>query len=418
MICLCIDLKSFYASVECVERGLDPMTANLVVADPERSDKTICLAITPAMKKLGIRNRCRVFEIPKAVQYIMAEPRMKLYIDYAAAIYGIYLHYVSKEDIHVYSIDEAFLDVTSYLKLYHMTARELAKTIMQDILQQTGIQSTCGIGTNLYLAKVALDILAKHADDGIGYLDENLYREKLWQHKPLTDFWRIGPGISRKLANYGITTMESIASSNEDFLYRLFGIDAELLIDHAWGREPTTIADIKAYIPKTNCVTSGQVLMRDYEFAEGLLIIKEMTDLLCLDLTAKEVVTKSVTLHVGYANHLKLEPAHGTAALSTETNSEHIIRPAVEALYKRIVNPQYPIKRINLTCNNVRPETCRQITLFEDTAQLEKNHKVQSAVLDIKQKYGKNAILKAMNLEKAATARERNRQIGGHKSGE
>ena len=282
MICLCIDLKSFYASVECVERGLDPMTANLVVADPERSDKTICLAITPAMKKLGIRNRCRVFEIPKAVPYIMAEPRMKLYIDYAAAIYNIYLNYISKEDIHVYSVDEAFLDVTSYLKLYHMTARELAKTIMQDILQQTGIQSTCGIGTNLYLAKVALDILAKHADDGIGYLDENLYREKLWQHKPLTDFWRIGPGISRKLANYGITTMESIASSNEDFLYRLFGIDAELLIDHAWGREPTTIADIKAYMPKTNCVTSGQVLMRDYEFAEGLLIVKEIADLLKL----------------------------------------------------------------------------------------------------------------------------------------
>lgn len=256
--------------MECVERGLDPMTTNLVVADPERSDKTICLAITPAMKKLGIRNRCRVFEIPKAVPYIMAEPRMKLYIDYAAAIYGIYLNYISKEDIHVYSIDEAFLDVTSYLKLYHMTARELAKTIMQDILQQTGIQSTCGIGTNLYLAKVALDILAKHSDDAIGYLDESLYREKLWQHKPLTDFWRIGPGISRKLTNYGITTMESIASSNEDFLYRLFGIDAELLIDHAWGREPTTIADIKAYMPKTNCVTSGQVLMRDYEFAEGL----------------------------------------------------------------------------------------------------------------------------------------------------
>lgn len=282
MICLCIDLKSFYASVECVERGLDPMTTNLVVADPERSDKTICLAITPAMKKLGIRNRCRVFEIPKAVPYIMAEPRMKLYIDYAAAIYNIYLHYISKEDIHVYSIDEAFLDVTSYLKLYHMTARELAKTIMQDILQQTGIQSTCGIGTNLYLAKVALDILAKHSDDAIGYLDESLYREKLWQHKPLTDFWRIGPGISRKLTNYGITTMESIASSNEDFLYRLFGIDAELLIDHAWGREPTTIADIKAYMPKTNCVTSGQVLMRDYEFAEGLLIVKEMADLLKL----------------------------------------------------------------------------------------------------------------------------------------
>ena len=418
MISLCIDLKSFYASVECVERGLDPMTTNLVVADPERGDKTICLAITPAMKKLGIKNRCRVFEIPKNIQYIMAEPRMKLYIDYAAAIYGIYLNYISKDDIHVYSIDESFLDATPYLKLYHMTANELAKTIMQDILRQTGIRSTCGIGTNLYLAKIALDILAKHDDDYIGYLDESLYREKLWQHKPLTDFWRIGPGIARKLANYGINTMEGIATSNEDFLYRLFGIDAELLIDHAWGREPTTIADIKAYTPKTNCITSGQVLMRDYEFAEGLLIIKEMADLLCLDLAAKEMVTKSITLQVGYANHLKLEPSHGTAALSTETNLDHIIRPAVEALYKRIVNPQYQIRRVNMSCNNVRPEKYRQITLFDDTAQLEKSHKVQSAVLDIKQKYGKNAILKAMNLEQAATTRERNRQIGGHKSGD
>ena len=418
MISLCIDLKSFYASVECVERGLDPMTTNLVVADPERGDKTICLAVTPAMKKLGIKNRCRVFEIPKNVQYIMAEPRMKLYIDYAAAIYGIYLNYISKDDIHVYSIDESFLDATPYLKLYHMTANELAKNIMQDILRQTGIRSTCGIGTNLYLAKIALDILAKHDDDYIGYLDESLYREKLWQHKPLTDFWRIGPGIARKLTNYGINTMEGIATSNEDFLYRLFGIDAELLIDHAWGREPTTIADIKAYTPKTNCITSGQVLMRDYDFAEGLLIIKEMADLLCLDLAAKEMVTKSITLQVGYANHLKLEPSHGTAALSTETNLDHIIRPAVEALYKRIVNPQYQIRRVNISCNNVRPEKYRQITLFDDTAQLEKSHKVQSAVLDIKQKYGKNAILKAMNLEQAATTRERNRQIGGHKSGD
>ena len=386
MIALCIDLKSFYASVECVERGLDPMTTNLVVADPERGDKTICLAITPTMKKLGIKNRCRVFEIPKNIQYIMAEPRMKLYIDYTAAIYGIYLNYISKDDIHVYSIDEAFLDATPYLKLYHMTARELAKTIMQDILQQTGIRSTCGIGTNLYLSKVALDILAKHANDYIGYLDESLYREKLWQHKPLTDFWRVGPGIARKLANYGINTMEGIATSNEDFLYRLFGIDAELLIDHAWGREPTTIADIKAYTPKTNCITSGQVLMRDYDFAEGLLIVKEMADLLCLDLAAKEMVTKSITLQVGYANHLKLEPVHGTAALSTETNSDHIIRPAVEALYKRIVNPQYQIRRVNMSCNNVRPEKYRQITLFDDTAQLEKSNKVQSAVLDINQK--------------------------------
>lgn len=394
------------------------MTTNLVVADPERGDKTICLAITPAMKKLGIRNRCRVFEIPKNVSYIMAEPRMKLYIDYAATIYGIYLNYISKEDIHVYSIDEAFLDITSYLTLYHTTAKELAKIIMQDILRQTGIRSTCGIGTNLYLAKIALDILAKHADDAIGYLDESLYRQRLWQHKPLTDFWRVGPGIANKLANYGIMTMEQIATASEDFLYRLFGIDAELLIDHAWGREPTTIADIKAYTPKTNCISSGQVLMRDYDFAEGLLITKEMADLLCLDLVAKELVTKSITLQVGYANHLKLAPAHGTAALHTETNSDHIILPAVEALYQRVVNPQYKIRRVNITCNNVRPEKQKQVTLFENTAQLEKSHKVQSTVLNIKQKYGKNAILKGMNLEAAATTQARNRQIGGHKSGE
>ncbi len=418
MRCGCIDLKSFYASVECVERGLDPLTTNLVVADPDRGEKTICLAITPAMKKLGIRNRCRVFEIPKQIPYIMAEPRMQLYIDYAAEIYGIYLNYLAPEDIHVYSIDEAFLDFTQYQSLYHMTAMELIRTMQKDILHTTGITATGGLGTNLYLAKVALDLLAKGASDGIGFLDEARYRQLLWQHKPLTDFWRIGPGIARRLEAYGITTMEGVAHASEDLLYRLFGVDAELLIDHAWGREPVTIADIKHYVPKTNCVTSGQVLMRDYTFEEGILIVQEMTDLLALDLVDRQLVTKSLTLQVGYSNQLHLEPAHGTTALPVETNADSILIPAAVALYRRIVNPQYHIRRVNLTLQKVQPEQYRQISLFDNTAALQKNHKVQETVLELKKKFGKNAILKGMNLQEHATTQERNRQIGGHKSGQ
>ena len=271
-IYLCIDLKSFYASVECVARGLDPMTTNLVVADPERSEKTICLAITPAMKALGIKNRCRLFEIPKHVSYRIATPRMQKYIDTAADIYAIYLKYISKEDIHVYSIDEAFMDVTDYLPLYQISARQLGQRIMEDIYRTTGIRATCGVGTNLYLAKVALDIAAKHSDDFIGELDENTYRHTLWNHKPLTDFWRVGPGIAKKLEPFGIRTMKDIAEADEDFLYHLFGVDAELLIDHAWGKEPVTIADIKNYHSRTNCLTSGQVLSCDYPFDKGLQI--------------------------------------------------------------------------------------------------------------------------------------------------
>lgn len=415
---ICIDLKSFYASIECVERKLDPMTTNLVVADPERTDKTICLAITPAMKKMGIKNRCRVFEIPKGVDYIMAQPRMQKYIDYAAEIYEIYLKYVSKEDIHVYSIDEAFMDVTDYLGLYHMTARELGQRIMNDISEKVGVRATCGIGTNLYLTKIALDITAKHATDFIGELDEESYRRSLWRHRPLTDFWRIGAGTAKKLANYGIYTMEDIAKTDEDFLYRLFGVDAELLIDHAWGREPVTIADIKAYKPGTNSITNGQVLACDYNYTDGELIIKEMTDLLCLDLVAKKLVCKSITLHVGYSNQLNLNPAHGTVSFNDETNSDMAIIPEVVRLYRRIVNPAFAIRRVNITCNHVVPEEYHQYSFFADAATLEKNHKVQEAVVEIKNKFGKNAILKGMNLEKAATTMERSQQIGGHKAGE
>ena len=293
---LCIDLKSFYASVECVERGLDPMTTNLVVADPERSEKTICLAVSPSLKALGVHNRCRVFEIPKNIKYIMAEPRMQKYIDYAAEIYAIYLKYVSPDDIHVYSIDEVFMDVTKYLVLYQTDAKSLAKRIMDDVLCKIGVRAACGIGTNLYLAKIALDITAKHAEDFIGILDEETYRKTLWDHRPLTDFWRVGPGIAARLESKMLYTMGAVARAPEELLYRMFGIDAELLIDHAWGREPVTIADIKAYRSKTNCLTSGQVLMRDYSFEEGELIVKEMMDQLCLEMADKGVATDSITL--------------------------------------------------------------------------------------------------------------------------
>lgn len=415
---LCIDLKSFYASVECVERGLDPMTTNLVVADPDRSDKTICLAVSPAMKALGVRNRCRVFEIPKNIKYIMAPPRMQKYIDYATRIYSIYLRYISKDDIHVYSIDEVFMDVTDYLALYKMSARELAKMLMDKVLENTGVRATCGLGTNLYLAKVALDITAKHAKDFVGELTETSFRSDMWKHRPLTDFWRVGAGTARRLERYGIFTMGDIARAPEDLLYEVFGKDAELLIDHAWGREPTTIADIKAYKSKTNCLTSGQVLMCDYGHDDGRLIVKEMADLMCMDMVEKGLVTNSVTLHVGYSNSLHMAAAHGSASLSVETNADSMIIPAVAALYDRIVDPKFPIRRVSLTFNRVTEEGASQLSLFDDPDRVDKNRRLQNAIIDLKKKYGKNAVLKGMNLEQSATTRDRNRQIGGHKSGE
>lgn len=417
-IYLCIDLKSFYASVECVERGLDPLTTNLVVADPERTEKTICLAVSPSMKELGIHNRCRVFEIPRNVEYIMAPPRMKLYIQYSADIYSIYLKYISKEDIHVYSIDEAFLDVTDYLRMYQMTARELAVMIMEDIRKRTGVVGACGIGTNLYLTKIALDITAKHAEDFIGYLDEESYRDTLWNHRPLTDFWRIGRGIARKLESQGIYTMGELAHTDEDLLYRMFGIDAELLIDHAWGRETTTIADIKGYTPKSNSLSSGQVLSCDYTFEQGLLVVKEMADLLCLELVDRHLVTESVTLTVGYSNAMHRKSSHGTISMTSRTNSNRTIIPYVAELYERITERYTPVRRFYLNFNDVIDEAYEQYDLFTDPKELERDRKLQRAALEIKKKFGKNAILKGMNLEKAGTTMERNRQIGGHKSGD
>lgn len=416
-IYLCIDLKSFYASVECVERGWDPLTARLVVADPERSEKTICLAVSPALKQMGVPNRCRVFQIPKEIPYKMAPPRMQLYIDYAAEIYGVYLKYIAKEDIQVYSIDEAFLDVTDYLHLYQMTAVELGRKIMQDILDTTKIPAACGVGTNLYLAKVALDILAKHETDRIAYLDEARYREKLWKHKPLTDFWRVGRGTVERLSNMGICTMEEIAHARESLLYKSFGIDAELLIDHAWGREPVTIADIKAYRPKNTSFSSGQVLPRDYEYEEGVLVVKEMADLLCLDLVDQGLVTSHISLVIGYSNQKCFEPAKGSTTLRSATSSNRRLLSYVEQLYRRIVRPGAYIRRITLTYTGVMTEDYQQFDLFSDPEETEKDVKAQRAVISIKQRYGRNAILKGMNLEESATTIERNGQIGGHKSG-
>lgn len=418
---LCIDLKSFYASVECAERNLDPMTTNLVVADPERSDKTICLAVSPSMKALGVKNRCRVFEIPKNIEYIMAEPRMQKYIDYAAEIYGIYLQYIAPEDIHVYSIDECFLDVTGYRKRYGLTARQLAVKFMEEIRSKLGIRATCGIGTNLYLTKIALDITAKHSPEFIGELTEESYRESLWDHRPLTDFWRIGHGIATKLASHGIYTMRDIAHADEDMLYRLFGIDAELLIDHAWGRESTTIRDIKAFRPKSNGLSSGQVLMRDYSFEEARLVLKEMVETMCLEMVKKELMTKSVSFFVGFSNSLHLPAVGGTASLPEETSSDTEWIKAVMAVYDGIVDRDIPIRRMGLSCNNVVKDTgMRQLSLFdaaEDDAEREREKTLQKTVLEIKNKFGSNAVLKGRDLSEGATAIERNNQIGGHKRG-
>lgn len=419
---LCIDLKSFFASVECVERGLDPMKTNLVVADPEREKGTICLAVSPAMKALGVRNRCRVFEIPRSIKYIMAPPRMQKYIDYAADIYGIYLRYISKDDIFVYSIDEAFIDITPYIKKYSMNGREFALFLMNKISDELGIRATAGIGTNLYLTKIALDITAKHSPDFIGYLDAESFRETLWDHRPLTDFWRIGEGTARRLEKHGIYTMRQIAMMDEDILYRLFGIDAELMIDHAWGREPTTMADIKAYRPKTNSLTSGQVLMRDYSFDEGRLILREMMDLLALDMVDKNVVTSSVSLWVGYSGRIGAEPARGSASLDIRTNSDRILIPAVTKIYDRIVDRNLPVKRINISVNALEsgdsePVQVSMLPECNNDELLDKSRRIQKAVLGLKHRYGPDAVLKGMNFEAAGTTRQRNHQIGGHKSG-
>ena len=493
---IAIDLKSFYASVECIDRGLDPLTTNLVVADKSRTEKTICLAVSPSLKAYGIPGRARLFEVVQkvrevnrqrqrgapngkltgkscfapelksdktlAVDYLVAPPRMAYYMEMSTRIYQVYLKYVAPEDMHVYSIDEVFIDATDYIKTRKCTAKEFAKTIMGDVLQTTGITATAGIGTNLYLCKIAMDVGAKKiaADaDGarIAELDEMTYRRTLWEHTPLTDFWRVGKGYAEKLASVGIYTMGDIARCslgkitdyyNEDLLYKLFGVNAELLIDHAWGWEPCTIADIKAYKPEAKSIGSGQVLQEPYPFEKARLVADEMADALVLDLVSKNLVTDQIVMTVGYdiANkdykgEITIDRygrkipkhAHGTQNLKMQTSSEKLIRTATLELFDRIVDKDLLVRRLYITAGKVVDESEKkepvpeQMDLFTDYAaeekkraeekeRLEKERKRQQAVLDIKNKYGKNAILKGMNLEEGATAKSRNGQIGGHKA--
>lgn len=498
---IAIDLKSFYASVECIERGLDPLTTNLVVADNSRTEKTICLAVTPSLKSYGVSGRPRLFEVVQRVReinatrlynlrkrefsgfsynkkeldddlnlkldYIVAPPRMSFYMEYSTRIYNVYLKYIAPEDIHVYSIDEVFIDVTSYLNTYGLSAKELVQKIILDVLHETGITATAGIGTNLYLAKIAMDVVAKHipADEHgvrIAELDEISYREKLWEHKPLTDFWRIGRGYTKKLESVGLYTMGDIARCslgkeedyyNEDLLRRMFGKNTELLIDHAWGWEPVTIADIKAYKPESNSIGSGQVLHCGTDYDKTKIIVREMTEMLVLDLVSKNLVTDQIVLTVGYDRENLMDPvrmrnykgeysidqygrkipkhAHGTINLDSYTSSTNVIVRAVLELFNRIVDENLLVRRINMSANHVinekeaKQDRYEQINLFDmiefdekkvDQEKLQKEKDIQKAVLDIKKKFGKNAILKGMSLQEGATAIDRNNQIGGHKA--
>lgn len=499
-----IDLKSFYASVECVERQLDPLAANLVVADAARTEKTICLAVSPSLKAYGIPGRARLFEVIRRVReineerrrkapgqqftgssylstelerhpelelaYIIAPPRMTFYLEYSTLIYKIYLKYIAPEDIHVYSIDEVFMDVTHYLKTYGLTPKELVSKIIQDVFAGTGITATAGIGANLYLCKVAMDILAKHVRPDkhgvrIAELDEISYRRHLWDHRPLTDFWRVGHGYQKKLESAGLFTMGDIARCslgsehdyyNEELLYNMFGVNAELLIDHAWGWEPITMNLVKSYQPETNSISSGQVLQCPYDAEKGKMVVREMTDLLALDLVEKRLVTDQVVLTIGYDIENLADPgtgnryegevttdhygrkvprhAHGTANLGRQTSSGRIIMEAMMDLYDRIVNPDLLIRRVNVSASRLadeekaaKAEYFEQMDMFTDYAALEKDRKeeaeqfakerrLQEAILSVKKKYGKNAILKGTNLQEGATTTERNCQIGGHKA--
>lgn len=412
-IYLCIDLKSFYASVECVERGLDPFKINLVVADPTRGGGAITLAATPAIKKLGVPSRGRIYEIPKNIEYITAPPRMTLYMQYSATIYSIFLKFISSEDIHVYSIDESFLDITTYMSLYNTTPKQLAKMILDEIYDQTGITATVGIGTNLFLAKVALDITAKHAKDCMGYLDEDLFKQLIWHHQPITDIWMIGPGTANRLAMLGIKDLYGVAHYNEKILYKLFGINAEYLIDHAWGREPTEISNIKAYKPSSNSISNSQILFEDYDYKDAYLIMKEMVESNVLQLTEKHLVTNHISLYVGYSKNC-IKPSRGSRKITNTTNSYRILLEEFKLLYKKIVNPNYPIRQIGISFGNVKNEIYEQFDLFADQKDIEKEKRVQEALVHIRNKYGKNAVLKGMNFYEKATQRKRNGLVGGH----
>lgn len=410
---MCIDLKTFFASVECVVRGLDPFETNLVVADASRGNGALCLAISPKMKAQGVKNRCRMFEIPKDMEFITAKPRMNLYMQYSADIYEIYLKYVCKDDVHMYSIDEAFIDLTPYLNLYGKRPKEIARMILDDVLETTGITATVGLGTNLYLAKIAMDIIAKHTPENMGCLTENLYKKMLWHHKPLTDFWQIGRGISNRLLKYGIEDMYGIAHCDEKLLYKEFGINAEFLIDHSKGIEPVLIEDIKSYKSKSNSMSNSQILFEDYNYENALLVFKEMVELNVLRLVENHLVTNHLGLYVGYSKNI-IKPTGGSLKITTTTNSMKIIMEDFIALYKRTTKKDYPIRQIGISFGNVVDEMYETYDLFTDFEALEKEKQLQIALVHIKQKYGKNAILKGMNLLEKATAVRRNTLVGGH----
>lgn len=412
---LCIDLKSFYASVECVERGLDPFEINLVVADPDRGGGAITLAVTPAIKKLGVPSRGRIYEIPEGIEYIIARPRMKLYMEYSAEIYSIFLKYVAPEDIHVYSIDESFLDVTPYLHYYDLSVKQLAKTIIDDVFNQTGITATVGIGTNLFLTKVALDITAKHSPDNMGYLDKDLFKQLLWHHTPITDFWMIGPGTARRLEKLGIYDLYGITRFPEGILYKEFGVNAEYLIDHAWGRESVLISDIKAYKPTSNSISNSQILFEDYDANDAYLILKEMVDSNVLDLTEKHIVTDHILLFIGYSKD-KRKPSRGSRKITNRTNSYRILVEEFRLLYTKIVDPKFSIRHIGISFGNVRDEIYEQFDLFVNQEDIEQERKLQQTLVSIRNKYGKNSVLKGMNFLEKGTARYRNTTIGGHKA--
>ena len=410
---LCIDLKTFFASVECVERNLDPFKVNLAVADKERGKGALCLAISPKLKALGIKNRCRLFEIPSYLDLIIAKPRMKLYMEYAANIYEIYLKYVCDDDIHVYSIDEAFLDISTYFKLYRKTPLQMARMIIDDIFETTGITATAGIGSNLYLSKVALDISAKHNPSNIGILNEHLYKQTLWHHQPITDFWHVGRGIAKRLAKYQIFDMAGVAFCDEKILYQEFGVNAKYLIDHAWGKEPTTIAQIKKYQPENNSISHSQVLFEDYSYEDALLAMKEMVELKVLDLVEQHLVTRHIALYVGYSNK-KIKATGGSLKIGVCTNSYRILLSEFITLYKRTTHLNYPIRRLGISFGGVIDEKYEAYDLFTDYQEIEKERKLQEALINIKGRYGKNAVFKGMDLLEKATTLKRNKLIGGH----
>ncbi len=411
----CIDMKSFFASVECVQRGLDPLTTNLVVADPSRGNGAICLAITPAMKALGIHNRCRIYEIPNHVSYITALPRMKLYMEVSANIYSIYLKYISPNDIHVYSVDECFLDVTSYLKPYHKTAKEMVQMLTDAVFRETGITATAGIGTNLFLAKVALDITAKHVDDHIGYLDEASFKATIWHHQPITDIWGIGRGIAKRLEKYGAYDLYEVTQIPEKILYREFGINAEYLIDHAQGIEPCTIKEIHDYKAKSSSLSNGQILFEDYKFEDALMVMKEMVDQLVLDLVERHLVIDSIGLSIGYGDD-SVKATGGSRKLGEHTNSYKKIVPHFEEIYLKTTKKDTPIRRLNIGLNNLMDDSMETVSLFDDAVEDAKEKKLQETVISIKNRYGKNAILKGTSYTEKSTVRKRNKLIGGHNS--